>query len=476
MIPLSEVQFINISGVDYGKLFFWQDRLFRGIYKENADVAKVIFESGLIQELIEKKYFVNTHISNLNFETFELVLEHEIIKTIVYPREWTFSMLKDAAILILNINEVAKKYKFKTIDCHVYNVLFKNSNPIYVDFGSFRKSNFSDSILAPYHEFVISYIYPLRVFAYIGKYFGSRSLGSSFVPTDEYIKIFYPILRRFNNNLLIKFFHLLHVLRTLHYRDLNKVNKKFRKIFYFILKTQIYKALSAPAKIAKLRKYINQIKQHTNNSYWANYQYKSLESQKKNLIENDHRFIFIEKKLLSLNVKTVTEIAGNQGAFSILISVNNFDKIICTDSDSYALNTGYLSAQRTRSNIDWATINPFADNYNVFEIPAYIRLRSEVVVALAITHHLILSQHIGISKVIEILGLYTSKYIILEFMPLGLYNGTSAPPIPGWYNIESFSLVFSKFFTIIDIHKIEKNRILFNCFNLLIIYYDVIYS
>jgi hypothetical protein len=139
MIPLSEVQFINISGVDYGKLFFWQDRLFRGIYKENADVAKVIFESGLIQELIEKKYFVNTHISNLNFETFELVLEHEIIKTIVYPREWTFSMLKDAAILILNINEVAKKYKFKTIDCHVCNVLFKNSNPIYVDFGSFTQ-------------------------------------------------------------------------------------------------------------------------------------------------------------------------------------------------------------------------------------------------------------------------------------------------------------------------------------------------
>jgi hypothetical protein len=82
-------------------------------------------------------------------------------------------------------------------------------------------------------------------------------------------------------------------------------------------------------------------------------------------------------------------------------------------------------------------------------------------VALAITHHLILSQRIGISKVIEILGLYTSKYIIVEFMPLGLYDGTSAPPIPDWYNIESFSFEFSKFFTIIDIHKIDKNRILF---------------
>jgi hypothetical protein len=465
-ISLSEIEFINISNADYGKLFFWQNRLFRGIYKENANIVREIFDSGLMEELMERKYFIKTLISDLDFETFELVLEHEIIKTIIYPREWTFSMLKEAALLILNINEVAKKYKFKTIDCHAHNVLFKNSNPIYVDFGSFKKSNFSDSVLAPYHEFMISYIYPLRVFAFIGQYFGRysvpESIASNFIPVDEYIKIFYPALRRFNNNLLVKFIYFVHILRTLHYRDLTKINKKFiKEILYFILKTQIYKLGSGPAKIARLRKYINHIKQKSNNSYWSNYQYQLPETQEKILINGKNRFSIIEKKLLLLNVKTITEIAGNQGVFSILIHKHGFDKIICIDADSYALDIGYLSSQKKCLNIEWATLNPFANNYNILENPPHIRLRSEVVIALALTHHLILSQYISISKVIEILALYTSKYIFLEFMPLGLHNGISAPPLPDWYNIENFSAKFSKFFKIIEICNLEKNRILF---------------
>lgn len=465
-ISLSKIEFTNTSNADYGKLFFWQNRLFRGIYKENVNMVREIFDSGLIQELIELKYFVKTRISDLDFETFELVLEHEIIETIIYPREWTFSMLKDASLLILNINEVAKKYKYKTIDCHTYNILFKNSKPIYVDFGSFRKSNSFDSVLAPYHEFMISYIYPLRVFAFIGQYFGHRSvtegIASGFIPVNEYIKIFYPALRRFNNNLLVKFIYFVHIFRTLHYRDLTKINNKFiKKILYFILKTQIYKITSGPAKITRLRKYINQIKQKNNNSCWSDYQNESSETQEKNLIKGEHRFSIIEKKLLSLNIKTITEIAGNQGVFSILLSKHGFDKIICIDSDSYALDVGYLKAQKTSSNINWATLNPFASNYNILEESPHIRLRSELVLALALTHHLILSQYISISKVIEILALYTSKYIFLEFMPLGLHNGISAPPVPNWYNMDNFSLEFSKFFKIIEICNLEKNRILF---------------
>jgi hypothetical protein len=46
-------------------------------------------------------------------------------------------------------------------------------------------------------------------------------------------------------------------------------------------------------------------------------------------------------------------------------------------------------------------------------------------------------------------------------MPLGLHNGISAPPLPDWYNIENFSAEFSRFFKIIEICNLEKNRILF---------------
>ena len=45
-------------------------------------------------------------------------------------------------------------------------------------------------------------------------------------------------------------------------------------------------------------------------------------------------------------------------------------------------------------------------------------------------------------------------------MPLGLYNGKTAPPLPNWYNLENFSKEFSKLFKIIEICKLEENRIL----------------
>jgi hypothetical protein len=457
IIPISEIKISLLSGSDYGCVFIWGGRLFRGFHKENVNEVQELINSDLLKELIEKKFFVKTWISELSFERFDIVLEHQLMGAIIYPREWSFNMLKDAALLVLDINETAQKYGFKMIDCHPYNLLFNNSRPIYVDFGSFKKTDIVDFVLAPYHEFIKSYYYPLKIWSSIGQYFAKSSIARSSVslPINEYIKIFYPIVRRIDGSLIDKFFRFLHCLKTIKYRDLSKLNKNWlKKLLTFISNNDlIYSILTCSSKIKYLRKKISKIKPLSEKSYWSHYKISD--------IKNDSRFIEVKNKLLQLNVKTVLELGGNKGYFSKMISRHKFERIICTDYDANAINAGYQDAQKEDACINWAVLNPFGSEDDFSEVPTIQRFRSEAVIALALTHHIILSQSFSIAKTLETLDRYTSNYILVEFMPLGLYNGKTAPPFPSWYNLENFSKEFSKLFRIIEICKLEENRILF---------------
>jgi len=46
-------------------------------------------------------------------------------------------------------------------------------------------------------------------------------------------------------------------------------------------------------------------------------------------------------------------------------------------------------------------------------------------------------------------------------MPLGLWDGKTAPAVPDWYTEEKFKKEFSKFFNVLLIKKLEENRVLF---------------
>ena len=120
-----------------GKLFFCKDRVLRAINQPYVDQVQEMFNGGMIQELIDKELFVNSWISVTKIEGYNLVIEHEYIEFWNYPYEWSFNMLKDAAILVLDVNSVANKYGYELFDVHAFNVVYDMSRPKYVDLGSF---------------------------------------------------------------------------------------------------------------------------------------------------------------------------------------------------------------------------------------------------------------------------------------------------------------------------------------------------
>ena len=91
------------------------------------------------------------------------------------------------------------------------------------------------------------------------------------------------------------------------------------------------------------------------------------------------------------------------------------------------------------------------------------RINADIVVALAVTHHLILTQDVSLTHIFKVLKSLTNKYIIVEFMPLGLYSAdmNNIPTLPDYYTLEWFKNAFSEEFEHILDEEVELNRHLF---------------
>ena len=88
------------------------------------------------------------------------VLRHERIPFVSYPYEWTFSMLKDAALLQLDLLLAALDHDMVLKDSTPYNVQWKGARPVFVDVGSFERLREGEPWVG-YRQFCMLYLYPL---------------------------------------------------------------------------------------------------------------------------------------------------------------------------------------------------------------------------------------------------------------------------------------------------------------------------
>jgi hypothetical protein len=94
-------------------------------------------------------------------------LKHERIPWVSYPYEWPFSMLKDAALLQLELGREALRHDLTLKDASAYNVQWRGARPVFVDVGSFERLREGEP-WAGYRQFCMHYLYPLMLQAYRG--------------------------------------------------------------------------------------------------------------------------------------------------------------------------------------------------------------------------------------------------------------------------------------------------------------------
>jgi hypothetical protein len=100
-------------------------------------------------------------------QAWAAVLRHDRIPFVSYPYEWTFGMLKDAALLHLDLMRAALEEDFILKDASPYNVQWRGARPVFIDIPSFE-------VLQPgqpwvgYRQFCELFLYPLMLMAYKG--------------------------------------------------------------------------------------------------------------------------------------------------------------------------------------------------------------------------------------------------------------------------------------------------------------------
>jgi hypothetical protein len=95
------------------------------------------------------------------------VLRHERVPVVSYPYEWTFAMLRDAALLQLDLLLEAIDAGLILKDSSPYNVQFRGAQATFVDIGSFERLREGEPWVG-YRQFCMLYLYPLLLAAYKG--------------------------------------------------------------------------------------------------------------------------------------------------------------------------------------------------------------------------------------------------------------------------------------------------------------------
>lgn len=461
-ISPAEVTFANLSLVDEGPVFWWNGKLFRAIRAEHHTAVQQLFSSGLIDALVQEGVFVPSRITDYKIDRFELVIQHQIVDVISYPREWSFSMLKDAALLILRVNEIANGFGYQTKNCQTYNVRFVGEKPLYIDLESFIPVQTEGLSMFALDEFLRAYYFPIKIWSSVGVTLGSKVVQKRglLLETEEYLRCRWPIFRWAIADPVGK-------LVSKVYKSCSQTDELFREVrkrhpaWKVFLADRCRSHRRRLASIEGLRRRIQRVQRRADKTNWSDYYYQIGIAQQNGEISLSPRIQYIADLLVSLGVPSILEIAGNQGLLSrALKRMNSSIRVTCTDADESALDQGFSASKKEGVGVNWAVLNPFLIEMSTDEDSPTVRFQADAVVVMGLSHHLVLSQRFQIEWVLDQLSQYCRNYLLIEFMPLGL-NSPNVPPVPAWYTREWFQKAFEVRFNFISRTQIEDNRILF---------------
>jgi SAM-dependent methyltransferase len=395
------------AGITYIK----GQKVFRDIHGEFKDYFLSIINDPGINRLFGQG-IVETRIASET--TKSLTLEHPLIHPVNYAYEWPLPMLKDAALLTLDLNLALLEKDTVLKDATPWNVLFKNSKPIWVDFTSLMPQE-KDLLWVAYDQFCRTFLFPLLIgHFYSGRMARALLLESQNGISPQEITKFLPGSAKFkfgwlNSRVYLPKFVIDLARKSGSEKDLarrsqsiNLTNSARRSFF------------------ESLKKDVNSIPVGSVSSDWSKY-YADINSffEPANFDAKQRKVAELVEKY---KPKTVVDIGCNQGGFSILAAqrgagVTAFDN----DEDSVSL-LNKISAEKNLNilSLTGDVLYPAPQcGWRGQEFPsAPVRFRSEMAMALALVHHLAITQIQTFDRIVLTLSEYAEKWLVTEFVPL----------------------------------------------------------
>lgn len=432
---------------------------YRIIFKSYEEHYAELEKSGLMEQLISELKLIphtvcNSEIQNIapQNEIYK-VIKPEIIPTISYSYEWSFSQLKEAALLTLDIQLQALKNDLTLKDASSYNIQFLYGKPIFIDTASFEKYQ-ADSPWVAYKQFCQHFVAPLLFYKYdnaeLIKLMWSNIDGIPLTVASKAL----PYKTKFN------FFTWTHI----HYHS--KLELKHHS-------NQAFKAKKIKLSKAKLLGFLEFLKTgienitlKNNQTVWSNY-YDTFSYSEKSF---NHKKDLVENHLKKINANTVLDLGCNDGEFSLIAS-KQAKQVIAVDFDYKVVENLYQQIKKTNTKnilpllFDISNPSPAIGWANTERMNFFNRVKCDTLLALAVIHHIAIGNNVPFSKIASLLATMTTN-LIIEFVPKQDVQTQklliTKKDIFSKYTIEEFTYQFEKYFTINSSEKlIESDRVLF---------------
>lgn len=433
-------------------------RTINEIFKNHWEFGKA---SGLLDKLVEKDSLIPFSECDPLQGSWK-TLQVERVPFISYPYEWSFSQLKDAALLTLDLQKEAILHGMIIKDASAFNVQFLGTSAKFIDLLSFEKWE-NGTPWKAYKQFCTHFLAPLALTSYTDIQCGSMSrLWIDGIP----LSIACALLpnRTFFSPRLLLHLHLHAKMQKKHSsqqqsaKDASKV-----KVSAETLKG-ITKSLNNTIKNLKLKQ---------NNTEWANY----YEDTNYSRPATEAKLNFIDQVASELcrevKLPMAIDLGANTGLFSRCLSPY-FEKIIAPDIDPCAVDNHYTNLKKDGiSNIlplviDLSNVSP-ALGWGCSERDSFdSRCNANFITALALIHHLVITAGIPLYLISDYISslLSLNGTLLIEFVPKEDSQVKrmllSREDVFDDYNIDGFKKVFSTNFIIEKIFPIpETERTLF---------------
>jgi ribosomal protein L11 methylase PrmA len=142
--------------------------LYRQVNRKYEGEYRLLKESGLYEKLVKAGLLIpHREVDHAPAESDSSywVIQPERVPFISYPYEWTFGQLKDAALATLSIQRRALKAGMSLKDASAYNIQFRRGKPTLIDTLSFEIYNEVQPWVA-YRQFCQHFLAPLALMAF----------------------------------------------------------------------------------------------------------------------------------------------------------------------------------------------------------------------------------------------------------------------------------------------------------------------
>lgn len=393
-------------------MFYRDGRVLRCLDAKGASDWEALNATRFLAEMMADGRVVATSLTSVD-ELPDLrsepvaVLEHERIPFISYPYEWTFGMLRSAAILHLEILLAALEEGFTTKDGYAFNIQFRGSSPVFIDIGSFEPVGDGGPWVG-YRQFCQTMLYPLMVEAHLGIPFQHILRGHlEGIDTADMRRLLGPagMLRK-------------GVLRHVVIHDMlsAKVDTSSqstrRQLASEGAGTEIAKASAA-----KLLDVVRSLSSPRSDSVWASYRTTCSYSDE----DTDAKTRFVESVLSESRPPLLFDLGCNDGRFSLQASAHA-TQVVAVDFDPLVVDNFFRELRQSRGprNViplvqDLTDPSP-ARGWRGRERAAFFdRERPDLVLALALVHHLSIGANVPLAEVVDFLASLGDE-LVVEFV------------------------------------------------------------